>query len=1087
MGLTAKLANLDQAAKTAPKRPEFVAADGDLWSKTTRRHEGQFMQFSLFGGRPLFDQRTLERCQNEWRYDTIPGFNEKKQAIIRFQNEISNTSAKRGKETELEQAFNDAFFVDLLGYTLYPGHNKKWTVWPKPKASELGLTGEPDAVLGISGSDGFEALAVVELKKPGANLDAPQPSYQNRTPVEQAFDYARQIPSCRWVILSNMKLVRLYAVETQDEYHTIYLAPGEAQADELGIAYRLLAETNLIADGGDSSTARILAAVRDAQASFREAFYKIYSDIRADLLNVVEEWSAGSHSRILQVLAVQRLLDRMLFIFFCEHHPDRLLPANFVKDLTASAIRMPGASNTKAYNQLKLLFRDLDVGVQTRLWSVPRYNGELFKPDPIVDQLTITDDFYDKEYRWSDRTHARTVRGIYGLHVFDFWRELDRDLLGNVFERSIGDLAALAHGGRPDARAAFGVFYTATRLARYTAASAVEAMLSNDTRLAGLLERSTKPGIDPQKIVSEVMERLKVYRIADLSCGSGAFLTAALDAMLVPYRKVIEAVQTGSMDRRAMAASQSELLKSVFFGVDILPQAVELAKLSLWLTAARKNEPSADLTKNFIVGDSLEGAADSLAQNAGGKFDLIVGNPPWGGDINSNAVRKVMQAAGCPSEGSCDSWEVFLALAIMNLKPNGRFGVLVPDTLFSPEKERTRAWLLDHVTLEKVFSMGPDWFTSSVRMGTVYLEGVLATPRSSHRISQLVLAGQARIDAQQGRKSLRQLESALTRHSAQRRFRADEARQIQVLASDEDLDLLSRIDAASTRIDLLTSHARGDEINAEGLLWRCGGCMTYTVPGEKTRAAERYLDKKCPMCGAKMTSRDVVPKTLVAETRSGPYKIAYVDGRSLTRRYENPVRRYLRDDLAPLLPRLKDASAYSGPKILIRQAGVGVAATLVYDDSRCPQSVYIYRCSKTSLEQGYTNEFLLACLTSRTMNYVIMMKFGEIDPARAFAKLTHARIGSLPAPTLDTEEKQELARNICANVRAMLERPIYGGALDHEIEFQLRALWGISPDEGRYINGFFSSLPDGQAVRDLFPTGAPSAMPVPKSLCEPMT
>jgi hypothetical protein len=460
------------------------------------------MQFSFFGGRPLFDARTLGRRLEEWRQDPIPGLHEKSRAIVKFQTEIMG-KARRAKETELEQSFNDAFFVQLLGYTLFPGREKNWTAWPKPKASEIGLSGEPDVVLGLPRVDGFDPLGIVELKKPGSNLDAPQPAYHNRTPVEQAFEYALQLPTCRWVIVSDMSLVRLYAVESQDEYHEVYLARGEGQASAVDLAYRLFAFQNFVAGGGDSSTARLLSAVRDAQASFGEAFYKIYSDIRADLLKAVEDWSKGNHSRTEQVLAVQRLLDRLLFIYFCEHHPDRLLQANLIKDLTAAAVRMPGQSGHKAYDKLKMLFRDLDVGIKTRLWSVPRYNGELFKPDPIVDQLTISDDLFDKEYRWTNGPHSRVVRGAYSLYGFDFWRELDRDLLGNLFERSIGDLTALAHGGRPDAQAAFGVFCTATRLARFAAASAVDAMLESDDHLAELIKQSTLHGQDPHQAVSE--------------------------------------------------------------------------------------------------------------------------------------------------------------------------------------------------------------------------------------------------------------------------------------------------------------------------------------------------------------------------------------------------------------------------------------------------------------------------------------------------------------------------------------------------------------------------------------------------------
>ena len=167
-----------------------------------------------------------------------------------------------------------------------------------------------------------------------------------------------------------------------------------------------------------------------------------------------------------------------------------------------------------------------------------------------------------------------------------------------------------------------------------------------------------------------------------------------------------------------------------------------------------------------------------------------------------------------------------------------------------------------------------------------------------------------------------------------------------------------------------------------------------------------------------------------------------------------------------------------GEKILICQAGVGVVATVVGAGVRCPQSIYIYKPSEGAHRLGYSNEFLLACLVSRTMNFIVMKRFGEIDPARAFAKLTHARIQALPIPRLNNSTLG-ISVEIGGLVRHMLTNQQLGSATDHTIEFPLCRLWGIVPGGGRYVNGFFSNLPDGRAVRDLFPDGAPSAVSPP--------
>jgi N-6 DNA Methylase len=472
-----------------------------------------------------------------------------------------------------------------------------------------------------------------------------------------------------------------------------------------------------------------------------------------------------------------------------------------IRDLTDQAVRAPGASTSKVYDQLKALFRDLDIGADTGFWKIPRYNGELFKNTKIVDDLTLPDRLYSRNFAWQSPNGAqRSVQGIYGLHIFNFWRELDRDLLGNLFERSIGDIEALAHGGRADARRAFGIFYTASRLARFVASSAIAAMLAEDNELNDAVA-AVSAAPDDLGTIDRVVDLLKRYRVADLACGSGVFLTAALDGLLSPYRKALEALTVGRIARDLLSFRQSEILKSSIFGVDLLPQAIELAKLALWLTAARQNEPSADLSMNFFTDDSLQRTTlDRIKGSAGPKLDLIVGNPPWGSEFDRNEGLRIAREVGLPTAATLDSWEIFLGLAALCLKPGGRFALLVPDTIFPAEKERTREWLIRRCTLEKVYALGPDWFTAKVRMGTVVLQGTTKRFEQDHRIITMVLAGHNRNQAQSGQRPLAQLEAILSQSITQTRCEQDEEKRISVLASDWDHDLLDRINKKSVSL-----------------------------------------------------------------------------------------------------------------------------------------------------------------------------------------------------------------------------------------------------------------------------------------------
>jgi hypothetical protein len=257
-----------------------------------------------------------------------------------------------------------------------------------------------------------------------------------------------------------------------------------------------------------------------------------------------------------------------------------------------------------------------------------------------------------------------------------------------------------------------------------------------------------------------------------------------------------------------------------------------------------------------------------------------------------------------------------------------------------------------------------------------------------------------------------------------------------------------------------------------GMRWVCPSCLKSTVPATKKKGGG-YEAKKCPHCGLDL-GENIVKVTYLIETgfEIEPGKRApYIDGDDITRRYKEvvPSKRIRLDDAEWSY---KPENLYSGPKILIRQAGVGILA--VYDDtgSYCPQSVYIYRVKST---RPHDERFILATLLSRSMAYYIFKRFAEVDPDRAHAKLTHARLASLPIPKVDFGDlaQQNLHSEIVALVEKMLADSNLGGPEDLEIEQKLRKLWGISAEDGEYINGEFYRVPTSQVVRDLFPEGPP--------------
>ena len=135
-----------------------------------------------------------------------------------------------------------------------------------------------------------------------------------------------------------------------------------------------------------------------------------------------------------------------------------------------------------------------------------------------------------------------------------------------------------------NARAAFGVYFTSSRIAKFLSQSVVAQSLSDREDLTRAMNKVVTASNDSirEAGANEVLDAIKSVRLADLTCGSGVFLIAALESLLSPYRKALEAQsRSGSLFQRVAASQQSEILKSSVYGADHLPAAVELAKLAL--------------------------------------------------------------------------------------------------------------------------------------------------------------------------------------------------------------------------------------------------------------------------------------------------------------------------------------------------------------------------------------------------------------------------------------------------------------------------------------------------------------------------
>lgn len=1048
------------------------------------------LQLSLFGTElgkgHLFAEGALDRYLSEHKTTPITGIDEHVRLVRRWLDALAGTDAT---EVSLELQFVNDILCGVLGYRAYPGPSA--SLYVKPPTRITGIKGTPDVMLGEFAGQEHHFGAVLELKSPGAKLDAPQPGYGNITPVDQAFEYGRRILGVRWVVVSDMRVIRLYSVESPGEYEEINLGqcvtPTGQGTDQLRRLHFLLHYDYLIAGHGGSQVALLHDKSAARQLEIREQFYQAYYDIRADLYDALRHASAGltpvpGRSDLLE--ATQRLLDRLLFIFYCEDHPQQLIPDQTVKRVIEAARTLPGPSTGKVYGALKDLFREVDAGSPPASGiRVSGYNGELFKEHWILDHVDLPDTLHDKSY--GNSNGARRVRGVWGLHEYDFWIDLNEHVLGHIFEESLSDLEDLGTDTQKPLseklreRKKSGIYYTTDILSDFLCASAIRATLGETAPI--------DPGA-PDELVPRLRARLDHLldlRVVDFACGSGAFLVSVYQEMLQEFSRVRSSLDALSSEARTLetlheSATQAGLLRNCVFGVDLLPQATEIAKLASWLRSAQKGEKVADLGGNILAADSLDIEALFAKLGRGpGTFDIVVGNPPWGGEVPPAVYEMASRALGATETGLLDSWELFLLLALRALRPGGRLGLVLPDSFLYPEKARTRRALLESATIEKIHYLGPDWFGEKVRMSTVVVQAKKGAVDLDARISCLLLSGELRRDVIRGKTPLTQAEAQRSRLVPVRRVWQSPATEVEVFRGERDDRIMERMVERGTRLEALCIRGRGEEMGKTGLLWECPSCLTLNTPGVKQKGGG-FQDKPCSNCGHTLTEGAVGTSTLVVDgqppfstTGSGGVWVPFIDGDDVNRRYQKvvPSKRMWLDESRWTH---KNSDLYRPPKILVRQAGVGLSATLDSTDARCPQSVYIYRLRNEALAAGYRHEFVLGALLSRTMAYFVLKRFAEVDPAKAFAKLTHTRLADLPVPTVDFSDaaQREAHDSIVSNVEMLLSGSAHlGGKEDLAVEKALRDLWGISSVDGAYINGEFWDLPDSQPIRDLFPNG----------------
>jgi len=182
-------------------------------------------------------------------------------------------------ESQIEPEFNALLMQRVLGYRPV-SPDMPGTI----KAKQPIGAGIVDLALGDFGPGRAAILAPVELKGPKTALDAIMPG-RAKTPVQQAWEYANDAIGARWVLVSNMRVLRLYAVgHGRADYEEFDLRRLDDPAELLRLQLLLHADRLL-----GPATADLLARSATADRDITDALYATYRALRDDLFQFVRD------------------------------------------------------------------------------------------------------------------------------------------------------------------------------------------------------------------------------------------------------------------------------------------------------------------------------------------------------------------------------------------------------------------------------------------------------------------------------------------------------------------------------------------------------------------------------------------------------------------------------------------------------------------------------------------------------------------------------------------------------------------------------------------------------------------------------
>jgi type I restriction-modification system DNA methylase subunit len=522
----------------------------------------------------------------------------------------------------------------------------------KPDYFLLASKAEADAITSevYASSQLTHVVAVADAKRWGSKLD--QASPKERNPSQQIDEYLRYSER-PWGILTDGRYWRLYHRDTS-KYNTYYAVDLDALLDAgdtnsflyFYAFFRLEAFTSgwltKVLAGSEDFAQKLTDKLEDEVYDALELIAQGFLDYRRNNLNP----DPATLREIYQQSLV--LLYRLLFIFYAESR--EILPMDndgYKTQLSMTSIknevmntlnsgRSLDADSGRIYNRLRDLFFAIDAGSPRS--SVPPYNGRLFsdKEHPFLADKIVGDEqlipALDKLARVDD-DDSRKRPDDNNKRVFVDYRDLEVRHLGSIYEKLLEyelDIATeplTVRGGQyatakanekvekqpgevylrtgSNERKVTGSYYTPDYIVRFIVEKTLEPLLSAIRERYATQDEEGVWHVAEDKRAALISDVLAL-NVLDPATGSGHFVVD-VTSYIAEWLRALSLRPTDIGEEDELIYWKRQVASACIYAVDINPLAVELAKLSMWLTTLAKGKPLSFLDHHIRVGNSLVG------------------------------------------------------------------------------------------------------------------------------------------------------------------------------------------------------------------------------------------------------------------------------------------------------------------------------------------------------------------------------------------------------------------------------------------------------------------------------------------------